>query len=225
MMSTYSPCWLRRVSRSLASLAASLGAALFTALAADAPAPAPTGAAAAIPPPPVVTSVPKSSDTYKVRAQDTLLIEVVNEPSISSKEFRVSAGGDISYPYIGTLKVADKTPLAIQMELKGLLEADYLVNAQVIVQIKEYRRRSVSVLGSVTKPGPVEIPPERRLSLIEAISGAGGYTRVARRSDIEVSRANSQKPIRCSDEEQRNSPDKIIYLEDGDVVYVPESRI
>lgn len=195
--------------------------------AADAPAsPAPASLPAA-----TSTSSPSASssagltDTYKIQAQDILVIEVVNEPQIGSKEFRVSAGGEISYPYINILKVGERTPIEVQKELKRLLEADYLVNAQVIVQVKEYRKRLVSVMGQVNRPGPVEIPPERRLTVIEAISQAGSFTRLARKNDIEISRTGLQKPIRCSDEEQRNNPDKVIYLEPGDVVYIPESRI
>ncbi len=217
MTSILSRCSQRPAFKHFTSWAAALLLGMNAALAADAPTPTS---------PPKASSVQplKPSDTYKFQAQDTLLIEVVNEPSITAKEFRVSADGEISYPYIGTLKVVGRTPVDVQTEVKKLLEDDYLVSAQVIVQVKEYRKNLVSVIGQVNKPGQVEIPPERKLSVIEAISNAQGYTRLARKGDIEVSRPG-QKPLRCSDEEQRNSPEKVIYLEPGDIVYVSESRI
>lgn len=170
------------------------------------------------------TGIAKVTDTYKIQPQDILVVEVTNEPSIGAKELRVTARGEISFPYIGAIKVAGRTPADVQDEIKSLLEADYLVDAQVIAQVKEYRKRTVMVLGQVNRAGAVEIPPEGKLSVIEAIAGANGYTRYARKSDIEVSRAG-QKSIRCSDDEQRNNPDKAIYLEDKDVVFVHESRI
>jgi protein involved in polysaccharide export with SLBB domain len=80
------------------------------------------------------------------------------------------------------------------------------------------------VIGQVNRPGEVQIPPEGKLTVIEAIGFANGYTRYARKSDIEVSK-KGQKSVRCSDDEQRNSPDKVLYLEHGDVVFVHESRI
>jgi polysaccharide export outer membrane protein len=166
----------------------------------------------------------KLTDTYKIQPQDILVVDVVNEPLIGPKELRVSAQGEISFPYIGTLRVVDRTPADVQEEVKRLLEADYLVNAQVIAQVKEYRKRTVMVIGQVNRPGEVQIPPEGKLTVIEAIGFANGYTRYARKSDIEVSK-KGQKSVRCSDDEQRNSPDKVLYLEHGDVVFVHESRI
>lgn len=188
---------------------------------ATAPATAPASSALA---PAGTTSGNKLTDTYKIQPQDILVVEVVNEPLIGPKELRVSAQGEISFPYIGTLRVVDRTPAEVQEEVKRLLEADYLVNAQVIAQVKEYRKRTVMVLGQVNRPGEVQIPPEGKLTVIEAIGGANGYTRYARKGDIEVSK-KGQKSVRCSDDDQRNSPDKVIYLEHGDVVFVHESRI
>lgn len=164
-------------------------------------------------------------ETYKIQPTDILIIEVVNEPQLGPKEFRVSATGELSYPYIGALKVLDKTPAAVQAELKQLLEADYLVNAQVIVQVKEFRKRLISVLGQVNRPGPVEIPAERKMTVVEAITYAGGLTRLARSSDIQLIRAGRPEPMRFSIEELTKNPDKAVSVEPGDVIYVPESRI
>ena len=164
------------------------------------------------------------SETYRIQPTDILIIDVVNEPKLAGKEFRVSANGEVSYPYIGAVKAADRTPIEVQAEIKRLLEADYLVNAQVLVQVKEFRKRLVSVLGQVARPGLVEIPAERRLSVNEAITIAGGFTRLARTSDIQLTRIGRSEPLRFTAEELRN-PDKAVYLEQGDVIFVPESRI
>lgn len=223
MTSIASPCVLSRVIDHLTGRLAQLclvwaivtGAGL-TALAADQPQ-SPTG------------STPLSlgsalSETYRIQPTDILVIDVINEPKLAGKEFRVSANGELSYPYIGVVKAADRTPAEVQTEIKKLLEEDYLVRAEVLVQVKEFRKRLVSVLGQVIKPGLVEIPAERRLSVNEAITMAGGYTRLARTSDIQLTRVGRSEPIRFTAEELRN-PDKAVYVEQGDVIYVPESRI
>ncbi len=126
------------------------------------------------------------SESYKVQPTDTLIIEIANEPKLSAKEFRVAASGDISYPFIGAVRAADRTTVEIQAEVKRLLETDFLVNAQVLVQVRDFRKKIVSVFGQVNKPGLIEIPPERKMTVIEAIAAAGGLTRLARQSGIQV---------------------------------------
>lgn len=164
------------------------------------------------------------TDSYRVQPTDILIIEVVNEPQLGGKEFRVSSNGEVSYPFVGALKAAGRTTVEIQTELKALLEADYLVNAQVLVQVKEFRKQQISVFGQVNRPGLIDIPPERKLTVIEAITSAGGFTRLARTSDIQLTRAGRAEPMRFSVEDLRN-PEKTVYVEPGDVIFVPESRI
>lgn len=162
------------------------------------------------------------ADSYRIQPSDIIIVDVVNERDLS-REFRVFANGEISYPFLGALKVAGMTTVEVQTRLKSLLEADYLVNAQVIVQIKEFRRRTVSVFGQVNRPGQVELPAEQRMTIIEAITTAGGFTRLAKTSDIQLTRPGRAEPMRFSQDDLRN-PAKVVYLEPNDVVFVPESR-
>ena len=164
------------------------------------------------------------SESYKVQPTDILIVEVANEPKLAAREFRVSASGDISYPFIGGVRAANRTIEEIQTELKRLLETDYLVNAQVLVQVKDFRKKLVSVFGQVNRPGLIEIPPERRMTVIEAITAAGGLTRLARSSGIQLIREGKKDPMLYNMEELKN-PDRPVYVESGDVVFVPESRI
>lgn len=163
------------------------------------------------------------SESYKLQPTDILIIDVVNEPQLGAKEFRVSASGEVSYPFIGAVKVVDRTTTEVQTELKRLLEADYLVNAQVIVQVKEFRKQLVNVMGQVGRPGLVEIPAERKMTVLEAINVAGGVTRLARTSDIELIRHGRAEPVKYNLEELKN-PEKPIYVEPGDIIHVKEAR-
>lgn len=164
------------------------------------------------------------SESYKVQPTDILIVEVANEPKLAAREFRVSASGEISYPFIGAIRAANRTIEEIQTELKRLLETDYLVNAQVLVQVKDFRKKLVSVFGQVNRPGLIEIPPERKMTVIEAITAAGGLTRLARSSGIQLIREGKKDPMLYNMDDLKN-PDRPIYVESGDVVFVPESRI
>jgi len=164
------------------------------------------------------------SESYRIQATDVLLIEVVNEPQLAGKEFRVSQNGEIAYPYVGPVKAAGRTTMEVQKDIKELLEADYLVSAQVLVQVREFRRQQVSVLGQVNKPGLIDIPPERKMTVIEAITAAGGFHRLARTRDIELRRAGRPEPMKFTLSQLRD-PEKGVQVEPGDVIFVPESRI
>ncbi|MFN0067309.1 MAG: polysaccharide biosynthesis/export family protein [Limisphaerales bacterium] len=165
------------------------------------------------------------SADYRLQPQDLIIVDVVGEPTLS-KEFRISASGEINYPFLGNIRVADKTTSLVAQEVKAGLEADYLVNAQVIVQVRDFRKSLVFVYGQVNKPGAVEIPPERKLSLIEAITMAMGFTRLAKTSDVQVSRAGETERLRfdVDDLRKNNDPTRIFFLEPGDQVFVPEAR-
>lgn len=162
---------------------------------------------------------------YRIQPQDVIVVDVVGEP-ILSKEFRVSASGEINYPFLGNVRVADKTTSAIAQEIKASLEADYLVNAQVIVQVRDFRKNLVFVFGQVNKPGAIEIPPERQLTLIEAITMAMGFTRLAKTSDIQVTRVGEDRQFRFNADALRRNTDasQVFYLQPGDQVFVPEAR-
>src|SRR5258705_265278 len=81
---------------------------------------------------------------YKIAALDILVIDVVNERDLP-KEFKVTAKGEIPFPYLGNIKVAGFTAEEVQNDLKEKLEKEYLVNPQV------------NVTGQVFKQGPVEM--------------------------------------------------------------------
>jgi len=163
---------------------------------------------------------------YRLQPLDTIVVDVVGEPALS-KLFRITASGEISYPYLGNVKVGDKTTTQVATELKAALEDGYLVNAQVVVQVQDFRKNLVSVFGQVNRPGQVEIPPERRLTLLEVISMASGFTRYAREGDIQVTRAGQSQPIKLDAKElrQNTDPAKVFYVEPGDLIFVPEARI
>ena len=106
-----------------------------------------------------------------------------------------------------------------------LLEKDYIVNPQVSVFIEEYS--TISVMGQINKPGSFEI--KGRLSVVEAISMAGGFTKIASPNGVKVIRTNqdgSKETIQVKVNDIINNRGKEsddILLQAGDIVTVPES--
>src|SRR5829696_2333446 len=108
------------------------------------------------------------SADYKVSPQDTLVIAVVGEKDLT-QDCRVNTSGTISYAWLSNVEVAGRTAAEVEQHIRKLLDQDYLVNPTVLVQVKEYRAREVTVMGQVNKPGAVAIPAEQPLTVVEAI--------------------------------------------------------
>ena len=159
---------------------------------------------------------------HKIAPLDIIMIDVVGEKDLS-KELRVSSSGTITFPFLGNLEVKGKTPAEVENLIKGKLGQDYLVDPQVIVTVKEYRSRTVSVIGQVNKPGVIALPAEQKMGILEAIAQAGDLAKSANKKRIEVSRKGKTQNFTLDDLKKDTSPDKKFWLEPGDVIYVHES--
>src|SRR6266536_64024 len=124
---------------------------------------------------------------HKIAPLDIIMIDVVGEKELS-KELRVSSSGTITFPFLGSIEVKGKTPAEVENLLKEKLGKDYLVDPQVIITVKEYRSRTVSVIGQVNKPGVIALPAEQKMGILEAIAQAGDLAKTANKNRIEVSR-------------------------------------
>jgi protein involved in polysaccharide export with SLBB domain len=158
----------------------------------------------------------------KIAPSDIIVIEVFGEKDLSG-EHRVQQSGTIKYPLLGSVEVAGKTPSAVAAMLTQLLEADYLVDPQVNVMVKEYRLRTVSVIGKVNHEGAIDLPAEQKIDILEGIARAGGFSPLANKSKIELSRNGKTKSYKFDDLKSVKDNEKKIWLEPGDVIYVHES--
>ncbi len=163
---------------------------------------------------------------YRLQPSDVLTITVHGQPDLTTRT-RITSYGDISFPLLGKVPVRGLTVRDVEEKLKELLEADYLVTAQVLVFIEEYRSRQVSVIGEVNKPGKYDMPLERSVTLLEAIAMAGGFTKDADTRNVSIMRmeAGRQKTVRINvkDITDKGAKEKDPLIEPDDVVVVPES--
>ena len=163
---------------------------------------------------------------YRLQPTDVLKITVHEQDDLDTRT-RVTSDGCITFPLLGKIKVEGLTVQELELKLKTTLEADYLVNAQVIVFIEEYHPRQVSVIGEVNAPGKFDLPTEKDITLLEAIAMAGGFTQDAALNKTRVIRVKQGKKdtivINVKDITQKGEKDKDIKLEADDIVFVPES--
>ena len=162
------------------------------------------------------------SADYKVSPQDTLVIAVVGERDLT-QDCRVNTSGTISFAWLSNVEVAGKTAAEVEQYLRKLLDKDYLVDPTVLVQVKEYRAREVTVMGQVNKPGAVAIPAEQPLTIVEAIARAGSIAKGGDPNKIYFTRRGKEKVKLSLDQLSKvTDPARQLYVQPGDVIDVGE---
>lgn len=176
-----------------------------------------------------VSNVARAADivNYMIQPYDLLQVEVFQEPELS-KQVRVEGDGTVVLPLINKVNVGKMTVVQAQKRIEELYEKDYLVSPNVNLLVVERVTSKVQVLGQVNRPGDVVIPPDRELTVVDAIAGASGFTRLAKDSEVILTRiaANGEKTTQSINVRKIMESDKQneinIVLRDGDTLFVPE---
>ena len=167
-------------------------------------------------------------ENYVLSALDLIQFRIYGESELDS-EVRISADGIISLPFIGVIEIAGKTVLEARQLIYDLYDRDYFVNPQIQIHVIEYATRRVHVLGQVTNQGFVFIPPEENFSLLQAISAAGGFTRLANPRAVQLKRVGEDGEIQVNtinvDNIMKDPKARDWLLKTDDTIYVPERRI
>jgi polysaccharide export outer membrane protein len=170
-------------------------------------------------------TVQAQDDTYTIAPGDVLQISVWKEDALD-REVVVLPDGKVNFPLVGTVTVRDKTPTDVQQDIKEKLRR-FIPDASVSVVVKADLGHTVSVIGQVTKPG--EIIMSHHLSVMQALSQAGGLTPYANDDRIIILRRTDGKEtsirIPYSDIIYGDELDKDITLQPGDVVVVPTASL
>lgn len=167
------------------------------------------------------------SGNYLIAPFDLLSVTVYQEPDLT-REVRVEADGSIVLPLINKVKVGKKTVGEAQALIRELYEKDYLVSAQVNLLVTERVVTQVQVLGQVNRPGVVLIPPDKPLTLLDAIAGANGFTRLANKRNVRLTTTSrtgekTTKTINVEKLIESDNPDQDnIELKDGDTLFIDE---
>ena len=174
---------------------------------------------------PTAQEVKNATGNYLLNPSDLLRVEVFQEQELF-REVRVAQDGTIVLPLIGKIYVGGKSVFDAERLITELYNRDYLVNPQINVTITEYALRRVNVIGQVNKPGVVIFPPEEEMVLLEAISLAGGFNRLADKGKVTLTRtlANGKTETFSVDTRKLISGDQstVWNLQKDDVIFVPE---
>ena len=128
-------------------------------------------------------------ENYILKPSDVIQVSIFLEPDLE-KSVRIEADGTVTLPLIKKVKVADLTVSNAQELITQLYNRDYLVDPQISVLVVSFSPKLVRVLGSVNRPGVVEMPPDREMTLTEAIASANGISRLGNPKSITIKRVD-----------------------------------
>lgn len=134
-------------------------------------------------------SVIKDPTGYKLRVGDRVKIAVRGE-SETNVDAIINNEGKASARYLGELKISGlNTKQAEQLVTQEYRKQLIFKNPVVNIHISKYSDRVVFLSGSVNRKGPYNFPPEvEAMNIVEVIARAGGFTDIARKSRVYVTR-------------------------------------
>ncbi len=156
---------------------------------------------------------------------DIVQIQVFQEPELD-REVRVAHDGGITLPLVGRIAAAGLKLEELEEQLRARFADGFLVSPQVNAAVVRFQPRTVNVLGAVNSPQAIEYPPGQTLTLIDAISRAGGFNRLADRRRVRLTRPDpaGASTIRVVDADELltgNHPETCTVQPD-DVIFVHE---
>lgn len=155
---------------------------------------------------------------------DTFEVRVFGEEDIGG-QFQIQEDGSIVFPLIGRVEVLGKTQGELASLLEDKLAAGYLREPQVTVVVTERENLEVSVLGQVQRPGTFSYI--EKLTLVQAISEAGGLNELAHSRRVKLTRKgpNGVGTYDVSVKAITEGRAEDILLQPGDIVFVPLAPI
>jgi polysaccharide export outer membrane protein len=129
---------------------------------------------------------PPASVEFLIGAEDVLAVFFWREKEMTG-DVTVRPDGMITVPLIGDVAAAGLSPSGLASQLETVT-ARYLTNPKVTVAVRQTNSRKIYLTGEVRRPG--SYPLGGTLTVMQAISLAGGVTEFADASEITLLRAD-----------------------------------
>ena len=159
--------------------------------------------------------------SYRIGAQDLLRIDVWREDQLT-RTVPVRPDGKVTLPLLNDVQAAGLTPMELAGNIREELKK-FITNPQVTVSVTEINSRRIYVNGEVNKSGAYQLLPH--MTVLQALSGSGGFTPFARVKSIYILRMQDGKsvkiPFNYREAIRGKNPEQNVELEPGDTIVVP----
>ncbi len=179
---------------------------------------------------------PDLPQPYKIRPNDQLYITVVSDDQMKTDFLNISGtagmgggygmdlmsylvdeNGNISYPQLGEVKVANLTLLEVRDKIQKMVD-NYVVNTSVVVKLAN---RTFTILGDVNGGGLVTMP-KNQYTIFEALGAAGGVSDYGNRQKVKLIRETPEgtKIVNIDLTDDKLLSSEYYYILPNDVLYV-----
>lgn len=159
--------------------------------------------------------------TFIIGQDDVLDISVWKEPDVS-RQVPVRPDGKISLPLLNDVQASGLTPMQLQAQLTEKLKK-FFTEPQVTVIVTAINSRRVYMMGEISRPGAIPLTPN--MTVLQAISSAGGLTQFANSSKIQILRTENGKQVpyffNYKEVIRGVKTEQNIFLKPGDSIVVP----
>jgi polysaccharide export outer membrane protein len=161
------------------------------------------------------------SPSYLIGPNDVLNVYVWKEPDLT-QDVTVMADGRISFPFIGEVMAQGQTVTSLGEAITEKLK-NYLTSPELTVIVRESLSRRIYTIGKLIRPGPYPLEPN--MTVLQALSSAGGFTEWADTENVLIIRREGEKEIQLRfNYEEFISGKKVeqdIILKPSDTIVVP----
>ncbi len=139
-------------------------------------------------------SVMKDPTGYKLRSGDKIRIMVNGEPDATVDATLDNYGG-VRPAFLDEVKLVGLNVDQASAEIAKQYQRQLIYRRpSVNILITKYTQQMVFLSGSVNKKGPYVFPPEvEAMSIVEVIARSGGFTSIARKNKVFVTRTYYNK--------------------------------
>ena len=109
---------------------------------------------------------------------DGLDVTVFHWPEMSGLPVRVSAGGTITLPVIGTVGAAGRSPQQLEQDIAAKLRDGVMRDPSVRVTVTDAASQQVAITGAVARPGLIPLRRDKR-TVSDLIAEAGALAQHA----------------------------------------------
>ena len=184
-------------------------------------------------------SILKDPTGYKLRTGDRIRISVQSQTD-ATVEIQINNDGKGRPAYLPEFKLSGSSTKQIEQLLISEYRKQLIYQNPVVrVHILKYSDRVIFLSGSVNKKGPYVFPPEvEAMNIVEVIARAGGFTDIAKKTKVFVTRTfyNEKGELRDSRTYEVNvealstgslisGSSKRFWIYPGDRIEVPERLI
>ncbi len=171
--------------------------------------------------PPETKKATVADSSYIIGPMDILEIQVWREPDFS-RQVLVRPDGKITFPLIGDIQASGMNTLGLKALLAEKLKG-FVDDPEVTVIVVESRSKIFYIIGRVNRPGTYPLSPN--MTVLQALSVAGGFGEWAHKDNIRIIRRSDGKeeilPFDYDKVISGKNLEQNILLESNDTIVVP----